>query len=130
MTVLHMDYCNIGDHGGALITNAVRTNKYMRDLSLKGNGFKDQTGQAFGKVFEILSSSLEILDLSENEITDKSAKALKDGLVKNRQLRHLDLTGNFFTVKVQNDFLRAVRRNEYITHIALGESAFEMNVLE
>lgn len=125
-----MDFCNLGDTAGALMTNAIRSNKYMRDLSLKGNGFKDNTGNAFGKVFEILSSSLEILNLAENEITDKSAKALRDGLIKNRQLRKLDLSDNFLSAKVQNDFLKAIKKNEYLTHLNLGDHAFEVSVLQ
>ena len=79
-----MDNCNIGDAAGALLTNALKSNKHLRELSLRGNGFKDQTGQNFGRNFEILSLSLEILNLSENEMTDRSSKALRDGLIKNK----------------------------------------------
>ena len=67
--------------------------------------------------------------MSDNEFGDQVAKQLSQGIAKNRSLRKLNLCGNQFTMKSAPEFLRAVRRNNYILQLNLHENALDITIL-
>ncbi|XP_048067133.1 NACHT, LRR and PYD domains-containing protein 3-like isoform X2 [Megalobrama amblycephala] len=87
--------CDITDEGCAALTSALRSNpSHLRELNLSGN----EIGKSVNLLSDILQDphcKLEILRLSDCDITDEGCAALASALRSNpSHLRDLDLSGN------------------------------------
>lgn len=109
----------IGNSGASAIANTLIGNKTLTHLSLANNHLTDV------EPFAILlngNATLESLDLRDNEICEKDAKALLDGVLKgNRWGYHLKgerridivLTGNKISEATQQKFEQCAKQTVY-----------------
>jgi len=102
---------NIGDLGIIAISSAMQTQKSLRMLIASGNKIGDEGAIQLSKVI----SSLESLDLADNQIGDKGATKIGEGLGETKPYM-LCLSGNLFGTDVGNKIRGKwrVRDEEYL----------------
>jgi Ran GTPase-activating protein (RanGAP) involved in mRNA processing and transport len=83
----------IGDNGVEALSKAIRDNNTLKTLDLSDNDFGDEGAFAFAEA--INSSQIEKVDLKNNAISNKGVEALIESLKKNKNLKSLDLRGNY-----------------------------------
>eukprot|EP00210_Caulerpa_lentillifera_P002677 g2557.t1 len=94
LTKLELSKCRIPDKGGYFIANAILSgNIKLTSLNLSRNEIGNKTAVAFGAVLD-RNQTLLSLNLSWNAIKHSGASALADGLSKNTTLQKLDMSWN------------------------------------
>lgn len=105
LTILNLDYNKIDYE--ALKTNfydGLRMNTHLFDLSLKNFGINDDNIELVLKALST-NSTIHILNLAENDLTDISMKIFYqwfylDRSVKTLSVKHLDLSSNRIEVSI------------------------------
>ncbi|XDV32808.1 hypothetical protein PO909_003525 [Leuciscus waleckii] len=95
LEILRLRYCDLTDEGCAALASALRSNpSRLRDLDLSGNKIGNSATQ-LSAVLEDPRCKLEILWLSDCDLTDEGCAALTSALRSNPEhLRDLDLSRN------------------------------------
>lgn len=82
-----------GDKGILPFVKALSSSK-LRYLYLRGNKLSSKAGQALAEYLAEPGCTLEVLDLSDNDLNKKISKAICAGLKDNKDLKKLMLSGN------------------------------------
>lgn len=90
LRVLNMDGNFMHDEGAEHIANAIAENKYtvIEKLFLGWNGIADDGAIALAKMMEA-NSTLQVLGLAENDITNTGARAILSALAVNTSVREI-----------------------------------------
>ena len=109
-----MDECNLGSYGAIGVAEAIIRNKNLRIVSLRSNMIDDEAARAFGAALPRLTIDLEMLDLSNNCITDAGGEHLAIGVSLNQSLRKLNLKTNDLAQNSGRLFIQALEKNKFL----------------
>uniref|UniRef100_A0A2C9LLA4 Uncharacterized protein n=1 Tax=Biomphalaria glabrata TaxID=6526 RepID=A0A2C9LLA4_BIOGL len=96
---LNLSDNRLGYNGAAAVCQLLMVNKTIEKLNLSGNNIGDQAGELFHSVLTKSNSTLRSLNLSHNRLEDGAALWLKNALIENETLEHLDISWNHFQNK-------------------------------
>ena len=109
---VYLENCNLGSQGAIGVAEAVHRNKYLKVVSLRSNEVDDEAAKYFGYVLERYQTIyLEVLDLSNNCITDASGESLARGIAKNDSLKRLSFKTNELGENSGKLFVDAIEKN-------------------
>jgi len=81
--------CRPDDYTGQ-IANAIKNNKYLKQLNLEGDGLGDREAAALAEGLAA-NTSITVLDLKKNRINNDGGSALAKGIAKNSTLVEINL---------------------------------------
>lgn len=106
---LSLNYCKIGDYGGVLIgKNLQHRRSHLRNLKLKFCELGDPTARSLANCIE-LDIKLQLLDLSNNLISDAGGELLAISVRFNESLQCLKLRNNDMRETSGDIFVQAMR---------------------
>ena len=91
---LYIDYNKIGDVGVAHIVSALPKNKNIKLIGLGDNSITCEGCSAISEFFKLSKGGVIHMDLSVNDIEERGADILSEGLAHNTTLRSLDMGAN------------------------------------
>ena len=91
---LSLENNRITGKGATIIANSLYNNPFLTELYLSKNHVSDIGVHAFAQILSIDNSTLMILELDSNEITDEGVEYLTEMLKVNRTLVRLGLGSN------------------------------------
>ena len=120
---LNLQFCEILDVGALAISAALQINKTLKVLSIGYNKI------SLIGLKPILHSAgehpdLKVLNLEDNVIGEEGGLAVADLIVKNTQLKKLDLFGVGLTLVAVKAIAAALSANEHLTYIRLSGNKF------
>ena len=92
-TLISLKLCNINNNGAVNIAKAIQMNTTLQTLDMSNNEISDDGVIAISDYLK-RNSSLEKLNLSTNNITSEGAKAVAEAIQVNTTLEKLDLSFN------------------------------------
>ena len=121
----------LGDKGTLAISEGLKKNQTLINLSLASNGITDESAThllaavAEHPNLQVLdlgySRSTRVLEAKPNKLGDHTAMALKQLLLQNTQLYHLDLVKIYLTQKGLNAILEGLKNNKTLKELRLGK---------
>ncbi|CAE8702550.1 unnamed protein product [Polarella glacialis] len=84
---------HLDDAGIGAISEALKSNRALKELELCGNGIGDLGASSLGLAL-VMNMKLSVLNLQDNLIGDPGADGLAVGIERNKVLQELDLGGN------------------------------------
>ncbi|KAJ3125896.1 cytokinesis protein 3 [Nowakowskiella sp. JEL0407] len=112
LTELNLRSCQIGPLGMKALSEAIAVNNMLKDLNLRTNAIGDGV-KCIAKVLP-LNSSLEKLNLGDNQITFEETKILCEGLKTNKSLKEVNLEVSWIGL----DGVRLIEEIEHVTSIS------------
>ena len=121
-----LDNCNLGSKGAIGVAEAVHRNKYLKVVSLRFNEIDDEAAKYFGYVLERYQTIyLEVLDLSNNNITDASGDQLARGIAKNDSLKKLIIKTNELGENSGKLLVEALQKNTSLQYLNCEENSID-----
>ncbi len=109
-----------------LIPHIAKHINQLKSLKLRNASIDDERVQLLAlAVNEAESSSLEVLDLSENQFGDVGMQALAPGLAKAKNIRELELGGNNFSFSVS--FVSALKKLTCLEKLSLWRTGVSVD---
>ena len=93
VTVLNLQYCQLGDGGARVMLEFLRRNTTLEKLNLLGNEIDDDGARALAEALRS-NTTLTSLGLADNILKYDGARALAEALRSNTTLTSLDLGYN------------------------------------
>ena len=120
---LSINDCHLGEEGGKAVGEALQEYRFciLQTISARHNNFKDEVAKAFAIGMKV-SSKLEKLDLSCNNIGDAGGELITEALQSNSSLVSLNLSRNNLRVTSAALFVEAVEMNPNILHLKLNDN--------
>ena len=109
------------DSTGEALSVILQKNRSLKKINLRGNNLTDESGISIVNCLTIT----EELNLSLNQLTDKTGKACAAMLEKNDCLQKLYLSGNDLTEKTQDAFEKSLPHNISLCNVSLDRSVLE-----
>lgn len=120
---LNMRLNRLGDEGCSLLLEGIRDNVNLTDLNIGSNGAGAQSAQILFSIIRDPEHSLQILDISGNELTTEHFEQLRLSMSNNGTLTSLDLRHNpgfSTTSKFVHEIERIIHSNEHRARTATG----------
>lgn len=95
---------NIGDTHANEIAKCLKANPLVRVLDLSSNKITDDGCQGIAKA--ICGTEIQTLSFANNKITEKCCEPLAGVLKTNKNLKHLDLSGNNISNRVMQNKIK------------------------
>ena len=80
---LDVSTCSIGDDGAEAFARMLKSNSILQELHLRDNQIGDNGAKALARVLRYHNTSLLILDLQGNHITEGSIQSMMKTLKRN-----------------------------------------------
>ena len=154
LSILNLQMCGIYDEDLNKIIKLIKENNTpIKDLKLKNNNITSEGSKYISELIKNCKS-LQILDLSYNDLKSEGVKIICNTIIKNennlkqlilngnkcndycsdnvfnmlthsKKLIALSLCGNFFTNKGIDKILSSLRNNNHLKHLSLGENKID-----
>src|SRR3990167_1117098 len=121
LRTLHLDRCQLGDHGATIIANALGHTRLIW-LDLSENQIGDKGAVALGNALSYDNSRLKNLILFYNQIGWIGATALANALLSNTHLIYLNLTSNQIGTEGAEAFADTLPYNTHLKHLVLSDN--------
>ena len=122
LTTLHLERCNLGNHGATAVAAYVKNNIKCKIVSLKGNNIESKGAIKFYDVLVRQNHCLASLDLSDNNIGDEGAVAIAKGFENNKIFTRLNMWRNELTMNCSKQVLYSLGRNFTLTSFNITEN--------
>nr|XP_054763849.1 leucine-rich repeat-containing protein 45-like [Lytechinus pictus] len=156
---LRLSDCMIGDEGSKHLLHGLCSNTSIRVLDLKGNNMRGAGAEALGKLFRqnhsikriclewnavgvdgsrfanlaegvSANSSLEVLDLRNNQIGHDGASQLATAIARNSSLQNIDLRWNNVGIVGGRSLLAGLQHNQTITQMDLAGNDIPQDIIK
>src|SRR3990167_1618855 len=121
LRTLHLDRCQLGDHGATIIANALGHTRLIW-LDLSENQIGDKGAVALGNALSYYNGRLETLILFSNQIGRIGATALANALLSNTHLIYLNLTSNQIGTEGAKAFADTLPYNTHLKRLFLADN--------
>ncbi|CAJ1969285.1 unnamed protein product [Sphenostylis stenocarpa] len=112
----------VGSDGGVALAEALGACKHLRKLDLRDNMFGPEAGVALSKVIPAFTDLTEI-NLSYLNLEDDGAEALANALKESApSLEILDLSGNDITAKAAASLAACISSKQFLSKLNLSEN--------
>lgn len=131
LTVLDLKGNNLRNSGAHLVGKLLKRTMSLTELYLEWNtlGMWDDGITAIAEGLA-LNRSLQVLDLSNNQISHEGGQEIASSLKQNRVLRTLDMRWNNIGVIGGRAFLSSLNHNKYLVNLALAGNNIPSDTLK
>ena len=126
LTVLDMNWLQIGAHGMERLTDAVlasNCNKSLTSLMLSGNFIRDEGCKHLKRLLEH-NSTITSLQLDHNDITEEGASFFGEALRSNRTLKTIELSRNALGHEGLKSILEGTKETGCLRALNLTDNGF------
>ena len=128
LKVLYLSMNNVADDGAEFIANALTQNGHLSVLYLRNANVADRGVKALSSALQMNKTSLQVLDLQENNITESGLLLLGSSLKYNWKLHRLHLLNSLKAVSAEtiSTFGLYLQENECLHNAVLSKHHCEV----
>lgn len=126
ISYLVMNHCNLGPKGSHIIAESLGKNTSLIRLNLSGSGVTDDSAFVMSQMLLSSNTTLKVLSLSENQLSDHVAKSLAKMLTFNTTLKELYVKANSFEVDGVRCISQALMSNTSLNVLDMPDQALTL----
>ena len=119
---LQLQSNDIGPEGSIAIAELLKNNNYLTSINLAGNPLGYEGVKIICNAMESFPNVLEELSLNYTICNNYCSKDIYNMLIKNNKLKIMSLVGNFFNNEGIDTILSALRINNHLEEISIGDN--------
>ena len=122
LKVLKLQSNNISEEGSTAIAELLKNNKYLMSINLAGNPLGYKGVKNICNAIELFPNELEELLLNFTNCNNYCSRDIYNMLIKNKKLKIISLIGNCLNNEGIDIILSALRINNNLKELSIGEN--------